>query len=146
MPTAAKMVAALAFAALAWIVSDMVVPLLSEGTPVGRLHIVNAALGGLMGWRVMGPRVGEGLVRAFGVGVSTVAATLFWCLLAWGGHAMVKNSTRMLYDGPVEALLDMSGLMIEYLLLIATVPIIATMLLGALIGSSLSELASRRWP
>ena len=146
MPTAAKLIAALAFAALAWVASDMVVPLLDEGTPVGRLHVVNAGIGALMGWRVMGPRVGDGVVRAFGVGVSTVAATLFWCLLAWGGQVMLKNSTRMLYDGPVDALLDMANQMVEYLLLVSTVPIMATLLVGALIGAAVTELAARRWP
>lgn len=145
MPTAAKLVAALAFAAVAWLVSDMVVDLLPEGSRVGRLHVVNAALGALMGWRVMGPRVGEGFVRAFGVGVSTVAATLFWCLLAWGGHEMMQNATRMRYRGPVDALLDMSSLMVNYLLLVATIPIVVAMLAGAFVGSVLSELASRRW-
>ncbi len=146
MPTAAKLIGAAAFAVLAWLVSDLVMGELPEGSSAKWLHEVNAAIGLLMGWRVMGPRAGEGAVRAAGVGLSTVVATVFWCLLAWGGYQMTINSTRMRYDGPVEALQDMANLMVEYLFMIGTAPIVAAILLGGIFCGWLAEMAAQRWP
>jgi len=145
MPTAAKLIGAAAFAVLAWLVSDMVMGVLPEGTPAKWLHEVNTAFGFLMGWRIMGPRSGDGVVRAIGVGLSTVLATLFWCLLAWGGYQMTLNSTRMRYGGPVEALQDMVALMVEYLFMIATAPILGAILLGGMFCGFLAEMAAKRW-
>ena len=145
MPTAAKLIGAVVFAALAWFVSDLVMDVMPEGSSAKWLHEVNTAFGLLMGWRVMGTRAGEGDVRAIGVGLSAVVATLFWCLLAWGGYQMTLNSTRMRYGGPVEALQDMANLMVEYLFMIATVPIIAAILLGGMVCGWLTEKAADRW-
>ena len=107
MPTAAKLIGALSFAALAWFVSDLIKPLLPEGTQVGLLSPVNAFFGLLMGWRILGARAGEGIVSSVGYGLTAAVATVFWGLLAWAGYEMIVRSTRLYYDGPIEALQDM---------------------------------------
>lgn len=145
MPTAAKLIGAIVFAVMVWLVSDLVIGELPEGSPAPWLHEVNAAFGALMGWRVMGSRAGEGAVRSMGLGLSTVAAILFWCLLTWGGYQMTLNSTRMRYGGPVEALQDMANIMVEYLVMIATAPIIGSLILGGVLCGWLTEKAAARW-
>lgn len=145
MPTAAKLVAAIAFAALAWFLSDLVKPLLPEGTQVGLLSPINAFFGLIMGWRIMGKNAGKGLFPSSGYGLTTLVATVFWCLLIWGGYEMIVRATRLRYDGPVEALQDMITLMLEYGQLAATNTILGTAVLGCLFCAWLAELSARRW-
>ena len=145
MPTASKLVAAIAFAALAWFISDLVKPLLPEGTQFDLLSPINALFGLIMGWRIMGRNAGNGLVASSGYGLTTLVATVFWCLLAWAGYEMVIRSTRLRYDGPVQALQDMVTLMIEYGQLASTNTVLAAALAGSLFCAWLSELAARRW-
>jgi len=64
MPTAARLMAALCLAVVGYVVSDMVVPLMPENTDFGRFHYVNAVLGALVGWLIMGPRGGRGPTAA----------------------------------------------------------------------------------
>ncbi|NNE81559.1 MAG: TrgA family protein, partial [Silicimonas sp.] len=56
MPTGGKLIAAIVFAALAYFISDLVKPLLedTQGSRVGSLSFVNAFIGLLMGWTIMG--------------------------------------------------------------------------------------------
>lgn len=145
MPTAPKLVAAVLFAVLAWFVSDLYKPLLPEGTQVGLLSPVNAVFGMLMGWQVMGRRAGDTMRAAFGYGLTTAAVIVFWALLFWSGYVMVRRSTRLYYDGPMEALTDMFGLMVEYARLGATPEVIGSLVVGALVFGWLTEQVARRF-
>ena len=145
MPTAAKLIGAIAFAVLAYFVSDLVKPLLPEGTQYGLLSPINAVFGFLMGWRIVGRAAGRGYVAAMGYALTTLAAIVFWCLLLWGSYEMLRRATRLRYDGPVEALQDMAFLMSEYAVLAATSQIVITAIVGAMLCGWLTEFFSRRW-
>ena len=58
MPTAARLIAAIALGLLAIVISVQVVPLMPEGTDFGYFFHINVALGLLTGWIFMGRRVG----------------------------------------------------------------------------------------
>lgn len=145
MPTAGKLIAAITFLALAYFVSDLVKPYLPEGTPTGLLSPLNALLGLLMGWRIVGARAGGGYYAASGVGLTGIVATTFWCLLLWAGVEMITRATRMRYDGPVEALQDMLQLMMEYALLAAKPDVIGAALIGAILCAWVAEFFAQRW-
>lgn len=145
MPTGAKIVAAVCFAAMCWLVSGFIPPLLPEGTPTPLLQPVNAAVGFVMGWRILGRNAGEGFMRSIGHAATTTVASLFWCLLIWSGELMITRSMRLLYNGPVEALQDMAVEAIEYLKLIGTTEIVIATLIGTLIAAALTDSAARRW-
>ena len=145
MPTGAKIIAAITFAALCWVVSSFIPPLLPEGTPTPMLLPVNAAVGFIMGWRILGGNAGSGIVPSIGHASTTTVAVLFWCLLIWSGQLMLTRSMRLLYDGPIEALQDMAVEAVEYLKLIATPEIIVGLLVGTLLTAFLTEGAARRW-
>ena len=80
-----------------------------------------------------------------GYGLTAVVATVFWSVLTWAGYEMIKRSMRMYYDGPVEALQEMAGFMVEYTKLIATQEIIGTLVVGGLLVGWATEAAARRW-
>jgi hypothetical protein len=145
MPTASKLIAALLFGALAFFVSDLIKPLLEEGTQVGWFSLVNPIVGAVMGWRISGARAGYSMRASLGYGITTVAATVFWCLFIWAGYLMVEASMRLRYDGPMDALQDMGAMMIEFAGTMATPTVLGSLLVGALFFGWLTEQVSRRY-
>jgi hypothetical protein len=83
---------------------------------------------------------------SLGYGLTTAAVTVFWCLFIWSGYLMVDASTRLRYDGPMEALQDMGAMMIDYARTMATVPIIGSLVVGSLFFGWLTEHVARRYP
>ena len=146
MPTASKLIAAFLFGALAYFVSDLVKPLLPEATPAGLLSPVNALVGIVMGWRIIGRQAGYSLRTSLGYGLTTTAITVFWCLFIWSGYLMVTASTRLRYGGPGEALQDMGNMMIQFAQMMATGPILGSLLVGGLFFGWLTEQVARRFP
>lgn len=145
MPTGAKLIGAITFAALAYFISDLIKPLLPEGTRVGMLSPVNAAIGFAMGWRIMGKGAGHTYRRSFGYGLTTLAAIVFWGLIIWSGSEMLGRSVDLYYDGPIEAIQEMMQLALDYARLIATRELMITSVVGALFVSWLTEFFARRW-
>lgn len=145
MPTGAKLIGALTFMALAYFISDLIKPLLPEGTNVSRLSEINAIVGLLMGWRVMGKGAGKTYKQSLSYGLTTLAATAFWSLLIWSGYEMLQRSIKMYYDGPVEALQEMAALYVEYAKLAAVQEVVIPALVGAIFVSWLTEYFARRW-
>ena len=147
MPTGGKLIGGIAFAALAYFLSDLIKPLLAdtEGSRVGMLSPVNAFIGFLMGWTIMGKGAGDKYVQAFGYGFTTTAATAFWCLLFWAGHKMLGRSVQLRYDGPMEALQQMGALFFEYGALIMDQTVLITAAVGTIFVAWLTEFFARRW-
>jgi len=145
MPTAAKLVAALLFALLGVVGVQMYGPLLPEATPVRGLVPSVVIIGLLCGWLFMGRIAGRGYGAAMGNGISTGVAVAFWMLLLWSCVEMIERSTKMRYDGPMEAVLGALALMVEYLTLMLNAPLLGVLGIGsALIGVAV-EWAARRW-
>lgn len=145
MPTASKLIAALLFGALAWFASDLVRPLLPEGTQDGKFAPLNAAVGFLMGWTIMGRRVGQSMRMSLGYGLTTATITVFWCLLIWSGFLMVEASMRLRYNGPMHALQNMGVMMIDYARLMATPTVVGSLVVGGLVFGWLTEQVARRY-
>jgi hypothetical protein len=146
MPTAPKLIAALLFGVLAFFVSDLVKPLLPPGTQFGFFAPVNFLVGAFLGWRISGSRAGLSMRTSLGYGLTTMAVTVFWCLFIWSGYLMVEASTRLRYDGPMQALQDMGTMMIEHAQIMATPGIIGSLLVGGLFFGWLTEQVARRYP
>jgi len=106
MPTAARAMAAVLFAVLAWYVSGLIVPLFPENTDMGFFTEVNAGLGLICGWRIAGPRGGTGYVSAISYGLTTTVALVVVALFTHSSVVMIENSLRKFYDTPVEAVVS----------------------------------------
>ncbi len=145
MPTASKVVAGLFFAALAYLVGDLVKPLLPEGTRVGLLSITLAVVGLLSGWRMSGGRAGFGTRAGFGYGMTTSVTIVFWGIFLFSGHKALQYSLDRRFDGPIEALQAMISFGIEFVVLLATPTILGTLLIGGLFGGWLTEWIAKRW-
>ncbi len=145
MPTASKVIAAFFFAALAYLVGDLVKPMLPEGTRVGLLNITLAVIGFLSGWRVSGGRAGFGTWAGFGYGVTSAGMIIFWGIFAFSGHKALQYSLDRRFDGPIEAIQAMIGFGIEFVILLATPTILGTLFIGGLFGGWITEWVAKRW-
>ncbi len=145
MPSAARLVAALSLAILAFVVSGEIIPLLPEGTYVGRFTPINMAIGLACGWVVMGPRASRGFTAAINNGLTGMAALVFWGLFVHSTAKMVQQAMRNYYDGPFEALMNILYIGFEYATMIFVPSIILVLLIGGVASGLATEYASRKW-
>lgn len=145
MPTAAKLLAALSLGLLAMIVSEQFKPQMPPQFAFGNFTFVNAAFALVIGWKLIGARVGQGRIMAINSGVTAVLALLVVLLFYHSSRLMLLQSMNATYDGLVDALQDVVRKMLEYGLLLGTTEIITTLVIGAVISGLLSDFAARRW-
>ena len=145
MPTAAKLVAGFIFAVTGFFVAKIIHSTLPEGQPVKWLLPISILIPMTIGWRLMGKLVGKNYGASmnnglYGVVVSTVSVTFIFAVAL-----MIKKSRRLQYDGPMEALVDVFGLMLEYGLLLLNPIVLLTLVGGGFIGGLASEWAHRKF-
>lgn len=145
MPTAGKLVGAVVFGLLAYALADLYVQLLPEGTAVGRMRLWCALIGLGCGWRVMGPQARGGFAGVVNAGLQTVVAMLLLALVLFGVVEMFDAAYRRLYDGPVEALIGMLGMMAGHARLLADPLLAGVAIGGGVLGGVLTGMAGRRW-
>ncbi|MBB94682.1 MAG: tellurium resistance protein [Rhodobacteraceae bacterium] len=146
MPTAARLVAALSLALLAFVVSGQVIPLLPEGKGVGPWFTpVNMLVALVTGWIVLGSRAGRGTVPGINNGLTGMAAMMFWELFVHSTDEMVRLAMRNRYDGPFEAIIAIFYIGIDYAWMISTMNIGVTLLIGGVAAGLATEYASRNW-
>lgn len=148
MPTAARLVSALYLAALAYFVSQMYMQLLLADDPdsnFGRMLEINVVISALVGWVLLGGRVRNPYSVAIGLGLTSVAAAVFWCLFAHSIWEMLQMSLDRRFDGPMEALIGAVELGIESGAWLATPQILLTLVGGGVVGGILAEFVARRW-
>jgi hypothetical protein len=144
MPTAAKLISALFFAALGWVLADVYVQFMDGGPNVGRLREICAVVGAVCGWRVMGTLVGDSMWLALGSGLRTSVTLAFFCFLGFSAYEMVLQSTKMVYEGPMEAVLGVFEIMVEYLAVAMTWEFVLTLVIGGMIGGWIAEWTHRQ--
>ena len=148
MPTSSKLVSALLYGALAWYVSGLVMVVMEAETQrvtFGQFQLVNTAIGILIGWFVVGRRLGSDYVTAMGIGFTGMMALVFWCLFAHSFNEMLRLSLARRFDGPVEALVSVFKLGIEYARYLFTKQILLVLAAGGMLAGVISEFVDRRW-
>lgn len=145
MPDAARLVAALSLALVAFIVSGLIMPLMPEGLDFGYFVHVNVVLGLLCGWIIMGKRAGRGITPAINNGITGVVALLFWGLFVQGLNEMFRQAMRNRYGGPVEAVADIFKIGLDYGTTIFMPQVMITLLVGGILAGLATEYAWRTW-
>ena len=145
MPTAARLVAAICLAIVAFIVSGMVMPLMPESTDFGYFVPLNIIIGLLAGWIVMGRRVGRGTTAAINNGLTGVFVMMLWGIGVQACNEMVRLAMKNRYDNAMEAMVAIFQIGAEFGLMIATVPIGLFLLVGAVVSGLVTEHAGNRW-
>lgn len=145
MPTAARLMAAICLAALGYVLSGIVMPLMPESTDFGYFVPINIGLGLLAGWFIMGPRVGRGVTAAINNGLTGVFVLVLWGLAVQACNEMMRLAMRNRYDGPFEAITAIFEIGAEWAWMIATQEFFVAAIVGAVIAGLLTEFAGKRW-
>ena len=145
MPTASKMVAAVMIALTMFLAAEAAKAGLTEGRPAGYLSPIVAVIGFLCGWTILGTLTRKGYKASMGNGLRTAVTAVFWSLLAFALWEMLQLSMKMRYDGPVDALLGVLAIMVEYLKLVILPDVLVTVGVGGTLSGLFAEWAGRRW-
>lgn len=149
MPDAARLTAAITLAALAFVLSALVMPAFETYREAevnfGWFVHVNVALGVAVGWVSMGSRAGRGVSAAITNGITGVFLLTLWALFLQSCNEMTRLAMRNSYDGPFEAIAAVFKIGAEWGLVLLTAPILGTMAVGAFVTGILTEYAWRTW-
>ena len=145
MPTASKLAAAVAFALLGLLAAQTFIKYLPEGTPLGYFREITAAIGFIVGWLWMGKLTRKGYREAINSGMVTALILVFWALLVFSLYFMLKKSTRMMYDGPMEAVLGVFQLMFDYGKMLLVPDMLGVIFVGGMVAGLVTEWAGKRW-
>ncbi|ABF64173.1 tellurite resistance protein [Ruegeria sp. TM1040] len=145
MPTAARLVAAVALALLAFVVSGQIMPLMPDDTDFGYFTFVNMGLGLVIGWKSIGPRAGRGWAAGITNGITGTAVLVLWGLFIQGAVEMFRLAKRSIYDGPFEALAAIFTIALEYFFIMAVPSVLLTLAVGGTLIGMAVEIASKRW-
>lgn len=146
MPTAAKLVGAILFAGLAYLLAGMFRQYLPPATQLGWFDQVSTLIGFFCGWRIMGGNAGQGMVVAVNNGLRTAVTMVFLALVLFSLEGMYQVAIRKMYDGPVAALLGAVNIGSDYAVMLLQPDILGVMVLGGLFCGWLTEQVARRWP
>jgi hypothetical protein len=145
MPDAAKLVAALFIGVTGYITSLLIMPLLPESTDFGQFAYLNAVIGILVGWSVMGKRAGRGITAAINNGFSGAFMLVLWALFLHSCYQMFDRALDNWYNGAFTALLAIFKFMAEYGLLMLDIKVLFALAAGGLLAGLATEYAWRTW-
>ncbi|MGV8955863.1 MAG: TrgA family protein [Cypionkella sp.] len=146
MPTASKLAAAVAFALVAFFTANAFATHMPEGSNPGWIREVSALTGAIVGWLTIGRHgAGNDTVAAAGAGIRTSLLTAIWVLLGFSIYLMIRKSMRMMYDGPMDAVLGIFDVMIEQGKQMGQVDVLAILGVGGAVGGIVTRWAGRRW-
>ena len=145
MPTAAKLIAAIALATLGVFAAWAVTPHLPEGTRPGYLWAIAGGTGVLVGWRLLGPDARGRLMAALSAGLKATAIMVVIVLFIVAFIEMIERSLQKQYDGPVHALQGVFGLMLDNAVLLLHPDVAGLLLVGGMLAGGLAHRAARSW-
>ena len=146
MPTAARMTAAILFGVLALAFAFAASPYFPEAQQPSYWFLLNAAVGAVCGWILCGKRAGAGYQTSFANGITTGVGILFWVFFLISFADMVKKSLRRSYDGPIEALINVFQIMLDWGKVFMILDLGILMLAGSLIAGFITEYVDKRLP
>lgn len=150
MPTAAKLVAALVMAGLAYGVSYLWVVHANPGGldaafRIGWFKEINAALGFWLGWRILGRGAGETLWLSVTSALLTGAALVVAALLTHSFVAMIKEALGSRYSSPEQAVEAVMGFVVRFFVQSMQPEVWGALALGTVAAGGLTHVAARTW-
>ena len=146
MPTAGRLAGAVFFALFGWYIAGISVPYFPESNAPTFLVPVCALLGVFFGWTVCGTNAGKGYSAAVGQGLTMAFLFSISILYIMGFTQMMKQAMRMVYDGPIDAVMGSFTESFEIALLFVDVKMIGSVLIGGVICACFTEYFARKFP
>lgn len=148
MPTAGRLFAAFAMAIVGYMTAEAFKPQMPEGTVFGFFSIASALIGLVVGWRTLGPdvtRPGPALGVAINAGLKAAIVLVLWALLIFSFEEMIQLAFRKTYKSPMEALVGVVQLALDYAERLLVVDVLSVLAVGSIIAAWLAVWAARRW-
>jgi len=146
MPTAGRLVAAITLAILGGYTAFLIFPNFDEGSVPSYLYPLCVGAGIWAGWVVIGKRAGNGYSSGIGNGITGTLAMVFWILFLMSFADMISKSMRRSYDGPVEAVVNVFEIMLEYAQELYTYELVLVLAGGAIVVGLITEFFAKRYP
>jgi len=144
-PNAASLVAALCLATTAFVVSLQVMELFPYRRDFGLFIYINVIIGTIVGWHVMGRRIGRGRRAGLANGFTGVLTMVFWGLFVQGAYEMFQRALLRRYDDWLTALFAIFEIGVEYAWMMARPDILIVLLASAVVTGLLCEYVSTVW-
>lgn len=145
MPDAARLIAAICIGLIAYVTSLQIIPLMPESTDFGSFAYMNAILGIVTGWTVMGKRAGRGVTAAINNGLGGALMLVLWGLFLHSCYQMFDRALDNWYNGFFAAIAAIFQFMAEFALLLLDPLLLLTLAAGGIIAGLLTEYAWRTW-
>ena len=145
MPTAARLIAAIFFAATAYYVTNLAKPLFPEGTQLGLFTPWSMFVSFVCGWRVVGRLIGRGWANSINTGVYGIGVCIFFVTALFSINEMIKRSRDFRYDGPMEAVVGTFEIALEYGAYLLDTQIMIALAVSAVVTGLVCEAADRKW-
>jgi len=75
-----------------------------------------------------------------------MVSMVVWGLLIYSSIEMVERSIRKMYDGPVDAVVSVFELWVDYLRIIAVPEVIVFLVIGGIICGLVTDFFAQRFP
>jgi hypothetical protein len=145
MPTAGRLAGAVIFALFGWYLGGIMSPFFPNERPPDYIIQLCALVGLFIGWKVCGSRAGQGYRLAVSNGLTSTGAFAFVVLGALAFNEMLNNAMRNRYDGPMDAIVGMFGLMLEQGQRFLDIPFLTTVVVGGIICAFIAEFFGKRF-
>jgi len=146
MPSVKRLFPAAFLAMTAWIVANMYIKYLPEGTDVGKFREVCALMGLVLGWVSVGKRIGAGYRAGLEAGLLGATLLVFWAAGSFSVREMLNRSLDRRYKkGLGQAFTDLFNIMADNALSLLHVDLLVALTIGGAISGLVGQWAFRRW-
>lgn len=145
MPTPARFLCAFLFAAIGFGLVWLAARTVPEEVKLDGLHLIAVGLGLTLGWKFVGPRVGEGLRPACATGLTGGVLLALFTTAYWSFMTMLERSLGSVYANPLQAVNDAISIGVEHAPLAYSPELAATVLGGSVMAAVLANRLHQRW-
>lgn len=145
MPTAAKLVGALAFALVGYLAAEAYKSSYPSSLNWGHFALAVAILAVVIGWFNLGPKAGQGYLHAAASGVQASVLLTFYTVLGFSIQAMIDRAVLRLYDGVWAAIIGALKYMTTFGAELLHPEPLAVLILGGVFAGLASEYTAKRW-
>jgi len=143
--TSGKAVSGIGFAITAFFASEFYQMLMPDLYTGEWISVWAAALGFIVGWRVLGDQLNCDLRTAARRGALTSLWLFIWALVLFSAAEMIRRSMEHRAPNPGEAIGKVFEIIIDFAVIAWDVKVVAVLVFGGLISGIAAELANRRW-
>ena len=149
MPTAARIVAAICIAFVAWVGSGLVKLEMPAQSSFGFFVPLSVIVALACGWIILGRRADRGRLGfggAIGVGLSAMAVAVFWVLFVIAAQESFAVAIQKTYHDPMKVIYGIYPIAGKYGATLLETTILVWLVFGGAISGILAHLAGQRWP